>query len=134
MAMKFITFFCFVLTLTDFHYLNYPQRFCDLNFKKKLLKYACMLSHVQLFETPWTLVTRLLCPQNFPGKNTGVSCHFLLQGIFPIQGLNSRLLYCRQSPALQADSLSTETPGNPNSFGNCILSEINKHYSERFSG
>ena len=24
---------------------------------------------------------RLLCPWNFPGKNTGVSCHFLLQGI-----------------------------------------------------
>ena len=24
--------------------------------------------------------TRLLCPWNFPGKNTGVGCHFLLQG------------------------------------------------------
>ena len=31
--------------------------------------------------------TRLLYPWNFPGKNTGVSCHFLLQGVFPIQGL-----------------------------------------------
>ena len=30
---------------------------------------------------------RLLCPQNFPSDNTGVSCHFLLQGIFLIQGL-----------------------------------------------
>ena len=27
--------------------------------------------------------TRLLCPWNFPGKNTGVSCHFSLRGIFP---------------------------------------------------
>ena len=27
--------------------------------------------------------TRLLCPWNFPSKNTGVGCHFLLQGIFP---------------------------------------------------
>ena len=26
--------------------------------------------------------TRLFCPWNFPGKNTGVGCHFLLQGIF----------------------------------------------------
>ena len=26
--------------------------------------------------------TTLLCPWNFPGKNTGVSCHSLLQGIF----------------------------------------------------
>ena len=35
-----------------------------------------------------------LChPWNFPGKNTGVSCHFLLQGIFPTQGSNLHLLY-----------------------------------------
>ena len=40
--------------------------------------------------------TRLLCPWNFPGKNTGVGCHFLLQGIFPTQGLNPGLLHCRQ--------------------------------------
>ena len=26
---------------------------------------------------------RLLCPWNFPGKNSGVGCHSLLQGIFP---------------------------------------------------
>ena len=32
--------------------------------------------------------TRLLCPWNFPGKSTGVGCHFLLQGIFLTQGLN----------------------------------------------
>ena len=29
----------------------------------------------------------------FPGKNTGVGCHFLLQGIFPTQGLNLGLLH-----------------------------------------
>ena len=29
-------------------------------------------------------------------KNTGVGCHFLLQGIFLTQGLNSGLLHCRQ--------------------------------------
>ena len=40
--------------------------------------------------------TRLLCPWNFPGKNTGVGCYFLLQGIFPTQGLNPGLLHCRQ--------------------------------------
>ena len=31
-----------------------------------------------------------------PGKNTGVSFHVLLQGIFPSQGLNPGLLHCRQ--------------------------------------
>ena len=29
-------------------------------------------------ESPWTVDTRLLCPWDFPGKNTGVGCHFLL--------------------------------------------------------
>ena len=40
--------------------------------------------------------TRLPCPGDFPGKDTGVGCHFLLQGIFPIQGSNPGLLHCRQ--------------------------------------
>ena len=31
-----------------------------------------------------------------PGKNTGVGCHALLQGIFPTQGSNLGLLHCRQ--------------------------------------
>ena len=38
---------------------------------------------------------RLLCPWDFPGKNPGVGCHFLLQGIFLIQGSNSPLLPSR---------------------------------------
>ena len=33
---------------------------------------------------------------DYPGKNTGVGCHALLQGIFPNQGLNPGLLHCRQ--------------------------------------
>ena len=36
------------------------------------------------------------CSWDFPVKNTGVGCHFLLQGIFPTQGLNSHLLHCRR--------------------------------------
>ena len=38
-------------------------------------------------------LTRLLCLWDFPGKNTGVDCHFLLQGIFPTQGSNLHLLH-----------------------------------------
>jgi len=34
--------------------------------------------------------------EDSPGKNTGLGCHFLLQGIFPIQGSNPGLLHCRQ--------------------------------------
>ena len=40
--------------------------------------------------------TRLLHPQDFPGKNTGMGCHFLLREIFPTQRLNPSLLHCRQ--------------------------------------
>ena len=36
--------------------------------------------------------TRLHSPWDSPGKNTGAGCHFLLPGIFPIQGLNPGLL------------------------------------------
>ena len=39
---------------------------------------------------------RLLHPWNYPGKNTGVGCHSLLQGIFPTQGLNPGFLHGRQ--------------------------------------
>ena len=39
---------------------------------------------------------RLLCPWDFPGKNTGVGGHSLLQGIFPTQGSNPHLLHWRQ--------------------------------------
>ena len=59
---------------------------------------------VQLFETPCKPI-RLLCPQNSPGKYTGVVCHFLLQGIFMTQGIEPG------SPALQADSLPSKPPG-----------------------
>ena len=37
-------------------------------------------------------------PDFSPGKNTGVDCHSLLQGIFPTQESNPDLLHCRQIP------------------------------------
>ena len=36
------------------------------------------------------------CPWDFPGKNTGADCLFLLQGIFPTQRSNLHLLHCSQ--------------------------------------
>ena len=47
-----------------------------------------MVIHSNILLTPWTVASRLLCPWAFPGKNTGVGCHFLLQGIFLTQGSN----------------------------------------------
>ena len=37
-------------------------------------------------ETSWAAACQAPCPWNFPGKNTGVCCHFLLQGIFLTRG------------------------------------------------
>jgi len=49
-------------------------------------------SHVWLFATLWTLACQFLCPWDSPGKNNGMGCHFLLQGIFLTQGSNLHLL------------------------------------------
>ena len=43
--------------------------------------------------TAWTVARHAVCPWDFPGRNTGVGCHFLLQGIFLTQGLNFHLLH-----------------------------------------
>ena len=60
-----------------------------------LLSLLCVLSHVRLFVTHKLYPARLLCPWDSIGKNPGVGCHFLLQGIFPTQGSNPRRLHFR---------------------------------------
>ena len=56
-------------------------------------------------EVPQSCLT--LQPMNFPGKVTGVGCHFLLQGILLTQGSNLGLQHCRQKLLL------SEPPGKP---------------------
>ena len=61
---------------------------------------CAVLSCSVMFDSLWPhgqLPARLLCPWDSPGKNTGVGCLALLQGIFPAQGLNPGLLHCRWS-------------------------------------
>ena len=55
-----------------------------------------LLSHVQLFATPWTLACRAPFSEIFPGKNTGAGCHFPFQGFFPSQGSNLHLFIYMQ--------------------------------------
>ena len=59
----------------------------------------------------------------FPGKNTGVGCHFLPQWIFPAQGLNLGLPYCRQS--LPPESKFTINPLTK--FPNIIIISYNSN-------
>ena len=71
---------------------------------------ACVLScvsHDQLSATPWTVARQAPLSMDSPGKNTGVRCCFLLQGMFLTQGWNPCLLHW------QAGSLSLVPPGKP---------------------
>ena len=77
-----------------------------------------LLTRVQFFCDPHGLQpARLLCPC----KNTGVGCHFLLQGVFLIQGLNPCLLHW-QERFVFFFLLTTEPPGKPSlNFIGCKL-------------
>ena len=68
-----------------------------------LLRRFC---RVWLCTTPWTAATRLLCPWDSLGKNTGVGCHALLQEIPLNPGIES-------GSALLADSLLLSPQGSP---------------------
>ena len=63
--------------------------------------YVCLVTQwYSTLQTHGLWPTRLLCPWDSPGKNTGVGCHFLLQGIFLTQG----------SKPGQANSVTSEPP------------------------
>ena len=92
-------------------------------------RYHTYISHIQYLclvtQSCLTLCSPMDCsPPGFsvlwgsPGKNTGVGCHSLLQEIFPTQGLNPGLLYCRH-----LDSLPSEPPGNQITFKNTKVEE-----------
>ena len=46
------------------------------------------------FWDPMDIARHASLSMRFPGKNTGVGCHVVLQGIFPTQGLNPDLPHC----------------------------------------
>ena len=72
-----------------------------------------VLSHfvcVWLFAIVWTMVLQVPMSMDSPGKNPGVGCHFLLQGIFPTQGLNPGLLHLLH---WQVSSLPLVSPEKP---------------------
>ena len=68
---------------------------------------VCVLSHVLLIATPWTVVSQAPLSRGFPRLEYWSGCHFLLQGIFLTQGSNLHLLNW------QADSSLPVLPGKP---------------------
>ena len=90
---------------------------------------ACMLSHSVVSDSAisWTVTcqaplsmgfSKQCHEKNTASKNTGVSCHFLLQRIFPTQGWNLCLLDC------PADSLPLHHLGSAGRHGKEAHSEI----------
>ena len=78
----------------------------------RLYNYFCQVASV-VSGSLWPLrlqPSRLLCPWDSPGKNTGVGGHFLLQRIFPTQGSNPHL-FCLLH--WQMGSLPLVPPGKP---------------------
>ena len=98
------------------------------NSYSNIFRHACMLNFVLLFGIPWTVACHAPLSMNFPGKNTGVVYHFLLQGIFPTEELNPCLLCLLH---WQADSLQLSHLWGP--YSNIYSSIIyNSHYLETF--
>ena len=107
-----------------YHWATWEPKFSESNLNPKSLeKLPSFWNKKYIFyqfclcsSFPWStliswisrlLSTSLLCPWDFPGKNIGVGCHFLLQRIFPTQRPNPNLLHW------QADSLPLSHQGSP---------------------
>ena len=67
--------------------------------------HGSVLSHIQLFATPWTVAWQAPLPMRFPRQEYWSGLTFPSPGDLSNPGIEPR------SPALQADSLSSEPPG-----------------------
>ena len=89
-------------------------------------------SCLNLLQPPGLYLTRLLYPWDFPGKNTGVGCCFLLQGIFPTHGSNLPRQHW------QADTLPLNHQGSPilhyTSYHMVHVSPLSRKYLFVFCG
>ena len=80
---------------------------------KEILSFSCCSVaklHPTLLRPGGLGLTRLLSPWDSPGKNTGVGCHFLLQGDLPIPGMEPE---SPVSPVPAERFFITEPPGKP---------------------
>ena len=80
-----------------------PGKPCSYKVKWSELAQSCpTLCDPMDCSLPGSSLQGILPPWDFPGKSTGVGCHFLLQGIFLTQGLNPDLPHSRQTLNLWA--------------------------------
>ena len=99
-----------------------------------LSSYACSLFSRKVvsdsFLTRWTVVHQAPLSMGFPRQEHWSGCHFLLQGIFPTQGLNLHLLHCwwiQRSPLPMLSSMmlttSLQPPFYPHTSSDRILED-----------
>ena len=83
------------ISMDSFHCLKVIQRGAHRHFIEFLFIVCLLLYRSSVMSESWwphgLNPTRLLCAWDFPGKNIGVGCHFLLQGILLSQGSNLHL-------------------------------------------
>ena len=99
-------------------YIFFLRFFSIIGYYKILNIVLCVLSlnHVWLFVAPQSVAHQAPLSWDFPGKNTGVGCHCLLQGSSPFPGIELTSL---ASPALAGGFFTTsatwigEGNGNP---------------------
>ena len=90
--------------------MNVAESWGDWRMAEKVERAVCAHSHPTLCDPMNYSPAGSPSPWDFPGKNTGVGCHFLLQGIFPTQG---SILCLWGFLKWQVDSVTTEAPGKP---------------------
>ena len=89
-----------ILVLYHQRYLGSPcVCMCVCVYKTCIYTLCCAVLSHSVMSDSWPhqslQPSRLLCPWDSPGKNTGVVCYAFLQGIFPTQGSNPSLPHCR---------------------------------------
>ena len=84
-----------------------------------LLLFSCSVVSYFL----WAMNCSLLSPWDSPGKDTGVGCHFLFQGILPTHGS----IHISSSSCIQVDSLPLSHQGSHTLIIMCVLKKKKKH-------
>ena len=101
-------------------------RGCKSSHTETPLNIHCMLSHVLLFATPWTVALQAPLSMGFSRQEYWGGLPFLSPGDLPNPGIEPR------SPALQADSLPDEPPGKLAHSNLPIWSSLTVKRSENF--
>ena len=78
------------------NFLKLASKFFVCYFPDAMVNIFMYESEIVSFVSNSLLLPGLLCPWDFLGKNSGMGCHSLLQGIFLTQGWNPGLLHRRQ--------------------------------------